>query len=627
MYLNRCPIRLWLPAGLLFGGALCLSAADDPLHPETIPESPMQAETPANEGVREPSREALEAWDASPQTAPDYVSGLEADIEILDLVRNSALAMDIDADLRPVPLTLRESIDLALEKNLGLSITRYSPGIALDNLEVAWAGFDPNISASITAGESGSPPASSLAGVTTGQAINADQTLFVGVDKRFTTGTEVSLNTRLNRATTNSTNALLNPDFSSRLGFDVRQPLLAGFGEVVNLANVTRARIGLRASRLEVRREVLDLIADVEIAYWNLAAARQRQALFLSNLRLAKSLLEENVERERVGLATRLDVLQAEASLAARSEEVILAREAADNAEDGLRSVLGILYSEQLQPLDVEPLPENDPELPPFRESVSGALATDMESQIQLEFLDQLEVDRMVATNSTLPDLDLFGGAGLLGRDTGGVSAYNSAFETRGYDWNVGLELSLPWGMRAQEARLRTSVRSIYRAETRLAEIQQELLRRLRLAWRSIASGRERLATTRASLRLNEESFEQERARYDAGLSNFRNVLEAQSDFDDAKLRYLLALYDLRQAVVLLARLDGRLLARHGFTWDEMDDQTQTPPAPVDPLQEELWPAPDFQRFDAEPANLPADYGKTPNPLTETYLGPENSQP
>ncbi|WP_269537940.1 TolC family protein [Cerasicoccus fimbriatus] len=595
--------------------------ADDPLKPETLPETPMESETTGADFSSDFGRAALDAWNESPQSYPDYVEGLEADYDILELVRQSPLVMDIDADIAPMHLTLRQSVDLALEKNLGLSITRYSPGISLDAITVAEASFDPTINASLTAGEDAFPPSTSLAGVISGRAVNADQQFNVSVDKRFSLGTEVSVGTRLNRATTNSSNALLNPDFSSRLGVTLRQPLLAGFGEAVNLASVTRAQIGLRASRLEVRREVLDLIADVEIAYWNLAAARQRQALFLSNLRLAKSLLEENTERERVGLATRLEVLQAEASLAARSEDVILAQEAADNAEDRLRSVLGILYSERLNPIDVEPLPDNDPMLPEFRDSVTGALASDMESQIQLELIDQLEVDRRVANNSTLPDLDLFAGGGVLGREQSATDSYQSAFESRGYDWNVGLEFSMPWGMRAEEARLRTSTRNIYRAETRLAEIQQELMRRLRLAWRSIASGRERLATTRASLRLNMESFEQERARYDAGLSNFRNVLEAQRDYDDAKLRHLAALYDLREAVVLLARLDGRLLSRHGFDWQEIDNETQTPPDPVKPLSQDRWPAPEFNTFNHEPATLPASYGQSPNALSETYEG------
>ncbi|MGE9297415.1 MAG: TolC family protein [Puniceicoccales bacterium] len=607
-------------------GATSWGQADNPIAPATIPVAPMAVEPVPSDQSNDIGLQELESWNLKPASADPAYDGLGASIDILAIIGESPLAMDIDASGPARALTLRESIDLALEKNLGLNIARFRPGFAQDQLTISESIFDPTIGASLTANESADPPASGLSGVTNGQSINAGQRFNLSVGKLFSTGTEVAVETRLNRSTTNSSFALLNPDYSTRLGVSVRQPLLAGFGEAVNLAAVAQAEIGIRRSRLEVRREVLDLVADVEVNYWNLAAARQRQALFLSNLRLAKSLLDENLARRDAGLATLLDVLQAEASLAARSEEVILAQEAADNAEDALRATLGILYADTAQPLSVETLPENVPNLPAFRESVQGALASDMESQIQLEILEQLEIARMVANNNTLPDLDIFGGAGVLGREGDGARAYQSAFEGRGYDWNVGLELSLPWGQRADEARLRSSVRSIYQAEAQLAEIQQELLRRLRLAWRSIASGRERLATTEASLRLNRESFEQERARYDAGLSEFRNVLEAQRDYDDAKLRHLSALFDLRQAVVLLARLDGRLLSRHGFTWNEIDARTQIAPEPARPLSQDKWPAPELNRFNRDPDTLPASYGHLPSAFNETFFSDEPAQ-
>jgi len=612
--MNRHPLE-WttllaaLPCLILAQGSAYESFAPTAIEPK--PSVPANAMTTGE----------LQPWAREPNAWDEVEKGWEATADILEVVGENPMTLDLDANQPPRSITLRESIDLALEKNLGLNIVRFRPGFAQDQLTIAESGFDPTIGASLRANENADPPATTLAGVNNGRAINAGQRFNLGVNKRLSAGTEVGVSTTINRRTTNSSFALLNPDYSSRLGLEVRQPLLAGFGEAVNLAGIAQARIGIRRSRLEVRREVLDLVAEVEVNYWNLAAARQRQALFGSNLRLARSLLEENIARRDAGLATPLDVLQAEASLAARSEELILAQEAADNAEDALRATLGILYSETTQPLVVERLPEVLPELPPFRESVRGALASDMESQIQLEFIEQLKIDRRVANNETLPDLDVVGGVGISGREGDGIRAYESAFEARGYDWNVGVELSLPWGQRAENARLRSSVRNIYRAESQLAEIQQELLRRLRLAWRSIASGRERLATTETSLRLNRESFEQERARYEVGLSDFRNVLEAQRDFDSAKLRHLAALFDLRQAVVLLARLDGRLLARHGFSWDEVDAETQTAPNPVQPRDQEHWPAPALNRLNRSPDTLPNSYGTTPNPLVETYFG------
>jgi biotin carboxylase len=76
---------------------------------------------------------------------------------------------------------------------------------------------------------------------------------------------------------------------------------------------------------------------------------------------------------------------------------------------------------------------------------------------------------------------------------------------------------------------------------------------------------------TQAAIALNEQSFEQERARYGAGLSAYRQVLEAQRDLDKARRSHLQALIDQRRAVVQLARVDGSILERNGFTWAEAD--------------------------------------------------------
>lgn len=618
-------LPLWL---LVLGGLFGLSAmpalADDPIQPIQQPATPMQESPTPSEIVSEDGLRTLDQELSDPEAGFNSQSGLELDDAILELVAESPMVMDLDTNQPSRYLSLTESISLALEQNLGLNVARYNPGIAQDDVLVAEAIFDPSINAGISARERGDPPASALDGVTSGRSVNANQRASVGVTKRFSPGTEVGVDTGINRRTTNSAFALLNPDYASDVGLTVRQPLLRGFGETVNLAPIARARAGVRASRFAVRREVLDLIANAEIAYWNLAAARQRQALFLSNLRLAKNLLQENLERQRLGLANRLDVLQAEASLAARSEAVIVAQEDAYNAEDNLRAVMGMLYQDFAQPITIDPLPEDTPALPDFRMSISGALASDMDSQIQAERIEQFEIDRQVALNRTLPDLDFVAGAGVLGRDDDAYSAYEGAFNSRGYEWSAGLELSFPWGMQAEKARLRSSVRNIYRAEAQLAEIQQELLLRLRTAWRAVASGRERVATTSASLRLNAESFDQERARYASGLINFRNVLEAQRDFDDAKLRHLRAVYDLQRADVALARLDGRLLRRHGFTWDELDSQTQQAPDPVDPIRVNELATPDFAKFNRSADTLPENYGQEPNALKATYLGEES---
>lgn len=501
------------------------------------------------------------------------------------MLEEAGVGQPLLAEENELSLSLEQAIDRALERNLGLSIIRFRPAISREDVTIAQAMFDPQVFATGDVRERTSPQAGSdLDGVGRGARTQTSAQVFsLGAEQRFSPGTTVGLETGFARSTTNSARAFINPEYNSDVALVLRQPLLRGAGQKVNLADIAKARIGMNRSRLEVRREVLDVIAAVEIAYWNLSASNARKSLFESNLRLAESLLQENRERLRLGVATRLDVLQAEANLASRSEDVILAQQAVENAEDNLRELLGALnLEEMIYSLRVTALPDEDPGLIPFEVAVRGALAQDMDLQIQYEILDQLQIDEEVARNNTLPTLNLRAGAGLLGREADGFRTYESTFRGRGHEWNAGLELRFPWGRRADKARLSQSRQDLAREEFRLAHIQQELLRRLRMSWRAVSAARERMETTSASVELNRESFERERISYETGVSSFRDVLQAQSDLDTARLRHLEAQFDLIESTVRLSRLDGQLLDRHGFEWDDLDSRVQTAPTRED---------------------------------------------
>lgn len=474
-------------------------------------------------------------------------------------------------------LTLTKAIDTALSQNLGLMIERYNPAIAANEIDIEEAEFDPTLSAETSRGKNVAASASSvLQGAARPASESRDYS--AGVSDPNALGGRLNVATNLDRNFTNSANATLNPDYSSAIGASYRQPILRGFGTTINLANVVIARSDLRQNELAVRRAVLDLLASVEIAYWNLSAAYAERELRESSVKLAEALLDETRERERLGVALRVDVLQAQASLATRLEEVIIAERNIEQAEDNLRELLGDLDLVSEADIRVAELPDISPELPPFRELISPTLLSDLELQIQHEEISQRELGVKVAENRLLPNLDLTAGGAYLGRDDEGYDAYTGAWEGKGYRWNVGAEISFPWGFRAERARYRQANRRLEQEQTRDTRIRQQLLLSLREAWRNVSTGKQRTVTTSASLELNEESFQLERARYEAGAATFRDVLESQRDLDNARIRHLEASFELIRADVRLARLVGTILPRNGFAWQEVDNVTARPP-------------------------------------------------
>ena len=278
-------------------------------------------------------------------------------------------------------ISLREAVNRALEQNLGLIIERYEPGLFEDDITLAQSQFDPAIRIRGNIDEQLSPlAASTLDGAA--QPEDDTRSFSVAVDKKISTGGTVELSTWINRFETNSTFAIINPDYLSEIAISFEQPLLNGAWRKVNLAPIARAKAAHSQSVLELRRRAFNVLANIEINYWRIAYATARKTLQESSIEVAEKLLEETKEKERVGLATQVDVLQASANLASRREAVILASQAIDNASDQLYSSMGELRTNN-PALNVDSLPESEIKVPDFNLTYKNALELDLDMQIQ----------------------------------------------------------------------------------------------------------------------------------------------------------------------------------------------------------------------------------------------------
>jgi outer membrane protein TolC len=485
-------------------------------------------------------------------------------------------------------LPLEAAIDQALAHNLGLITARYRPANAQDDVIIEEAAFDPELFGSVSMRER-QAAASGSSLDSTSVPESEDRTARVGVDKRLSTGATVTVDSNINRSSSNN-NAARNPDYSTDVGLSLRQPLLKDAWSRVNLAPLARAKATASQSVFQLRSDVLDVMAETEIAYWNLAYAKASRALIVSSLELAENLLEENRERERLGLVTPLEVLQSETELLNQQEAIIQAERAIEDAEDALRRVMGnASFLDSLEgDITVFGIPQKLPELRPIAAVVSDTILSDADAMAQERAIEVARINALLARDETRPDLDATAGVDYLGRDDEGRSAYRGAYNADGYSWNVGLELRFPWGFRDARAQVRQAERNFERETVELYDLKQQKALAARNAWRAVHSGQKRIEVTRKALALNEESFEQERARYGSGLTAYRQVLEAQRDFDSARGNFLSAQIETLRAIVRLSRVDSTILQRNGFTWDKVDALSEAPNLNDHPLLEEI---------------------------------------
>lgn len=467
------------------------------------------------------------------------------------------------------PLTLEECIARAMRKNFDLQIQGYSTDIARESLNIAKADFDPTLTASVTRGVTqAAGVASSLEGTTSTGQRNDNGSARVGVSERLSqTGGTVGLSANVSRSGTNSSFSTVNPAYRDGVVATVSQPLLKNFGPAATRANITRNQLGVGIASLNYKSRVLTVVRDTENAYYNLVSARETLRIRQLSLELAQKLLDENTARRSSGVATDLDVLSAEVGVANARRAIVQAEQAVRNAED---SLLGLFVPDNfdLRPGEVTFAPYTEP-TPSFAISYKLALDNQPDYYATQAAVKQLEGDLAAAKRNRLPSLNLDGSLGYDALDRSYGRVIGSLPNDHGNSWSLGLSYVMPWRMKADVARYRSTYASLNAQKARLAQFEQSLLVQVRAAVRAVEANIVSVDIAAKATELSAKQYELQKARFDAGLSTSRLVLQAQDDLESARLNELTTKVALRAAVAELHRLEGSSLRRFNINLPE----------------------------------------------------------
>ena len=496
------------------------------------------------------------------------ISALPAQVESLPVTEGDVLKLDLIG-----------AYQLALARNLNLHVGRYDIAIANANVRGSGGIFDPTLWANLDFNSNKTPTSTLLEGA---NVVESDNMNFgLGVTQLLPSGTEVGASWMSNRGETNSEFYFLNPRWDARLNLTLTQPLLNGFG-----TNATRAQIiiaeNLRdqaAVGFEV--EIIRLMADVELAYWELVATRQAIAVTVQSLELAERLLEETRQRVEVGTSAPIDMVQSEATVATRHQELIYANNAASNAEDNLKALLGFDLPHEWQ-VRVEATDSYnvDPFLPDLGESIETALHK-RPAIIQQELeMERLNTNVKVARNSALSRLDLtgsYGWGGVSGTSTitddegnpvtireGWGDAAGQVFDFDFPRWTVGLNFSVPMGNHRAKEQLAANRYYRDRSGAQLAALKQEITRQVRFAVRALEDGAAAIDAAVASRRLAVRNLEAEQTKFNNGLSTNFQVSEIQDALASAQFAEIQARVGYRKAIATYFASTGTFLeAKH----------------------------------------------------------------
>jgi HAE1 family hydrophobic/amphiphilic exporter-1 len=508
-----------------------------------------------------------------------------------------------------VTLTLQEAVAMALENNREIEIERLNVQKNEFDLKAARGVYDPTLNTSIFYDRRTTPVASLLAGGEDGKLKTTD---FAGTAKLTQRvpwqGGSVQATFDQNRATTGNLFYSLNPQFTSSLNIEFTQPLFRNRKIDAERRQIKIAKRRLDLSDSQFRQRAIEIISQVERAYWDLVFARRDEEIKRESVELARTQLEHNQRLVAQGTLAPVDVVSARVEVERRTDEAEAAVEAIQRAENALKSLMlasGEMWNAELAPVE-QPQLDSSAALP-FDDAIKLAFKNrpEMEQYRLRGELNKVDVDYF--RDQTKPQIDLvagYGAFGLAGKERAAANPIAASQEQLfarvnqlsqlaglsplppfafgptpekfigGYGqslgnlfgndyraWRVGVSINLSLRNRTAKAHLGRALVESKQIDVERERAEQLIEVEVRNGLQAVETARRRVEAAKNSRENAELQYTSEQRKFDAGQSTNYFILDRQNALSAARGRELKALTDYTKAAAELQRAMSTTLA------------------------------------------------------------------
>jgi len=451
----------WLAALAVLAISLMMGALPEDLHAQQAGAQPSAAANDSFGYTNSPS--IFKAYSYPHVPAPTLSNSPQLD----QLIQNNKLELSLDS-----------AIELALQNNLDIAVSRYQlplarldilrtkagsaargvQGAILSNALFAGAigagvsgasgasgtgggGFSGGGVASTSALGPGDPIAGASFGWNSSSTpLNFASVYGIGVlgshtsaystffGKGFFTGTSFLTSITGTRNSSTSTTSLFNPSIPTTLTVGLNQHLLKGFGRRANSVFIRIANNDLHIADTVFKKQVITTVAAVLNAYYTLLADRDQVRVAQSAVNYSQKLVEDDRKQVQIGTLAPLDVVQAESELASDQQSLIVAQTNYLQQQEGIKTLISKRVTAVLAGVSIDAtsiLPEPTPhDIPPLAQALTDAIKNRPELQQDELNLQNQDYTIQSNRNGLLPTLDAFAtyqSNGLAGVPYGGL--------------------------------------------------------------------------------------------------------------------------------------------------------------------------------------------------------------
>jgi outer membrane protein TolC len=350
------------------------------------------------------------------------------------------------------------------------------------------------------------------------------------------------------------------------IGVSITQPLLKGGGIKVSQAGIRVAQTDADIAFQTYRGQMMKVIAEAITAYWDLYLAREKYKIRKESAQNAEKIVNDNAVRVKTGKMAETEVMEAMAGLALRRSQVSEARQAINAAANNVRTYLSSSAGDAN--IEIEPTePRQVTNVPlDYVESLSRSFKLRSEYIASRKKMEREDIRLVFAKNQTWPQLDLKGSYNLNGLANNSGKAWDDAMSRDFSTWFVGIELRIPLGGdKKSRSELEATRQRKRQALLEFKAVEVSLANAVDTAVKNVHAVRDQVRQLADMMEMNRRLLDAETARFKAGKSNTRNLLEREEELNRAREAEFESLMKHKKALLQLDFAEGALLLKYGI--------------------------------------------------------------
>jgi outer membrane protein len=300
-----------------------------------------------------------------------------------------------------------------------------------------------------------------------------------------------------------------------------------------------------RSDSLSTREQVILLVVSQYIGTLRSMADVQASQ---SRVDLAQALYNQAADLQKEGVGTGIDTLRANVELQNENQRLLEAQATRETSLFALSRLLNLDPRQQIELGDS--LSFFDTPQPDVETSIEEGLAARPEWKSLQEQMRAAENQKKAAFASRLPSVHFSGNWAELGTEP------SSVIPTYTYSGTVSVPLFTGGRIRAETVRADLDIQKLQQQQS---DLRNQIALDVKTALINLDSARNQVKVANLGVQLSREEVDQARDRFNAGVANNIEVIQAQDSLARANDNQIAALYRFNQARADLARSIGQM--------------------------------------------------------------------